>query len=87
MILIIIACSAVLGHFLALTQLPQIAGDWLTGLPLPRAAIMCIIFCFYLLGGSFIDDLAFIILATPILFPAVVKLGYDPFWFGVMVGV
>jgi C4-dicarboxylate transporter DctM subunit len=87
MILIIIACSAVLGHFLAITQIPQVAGEWLTGLPLPRVLVMCIIFLFYLLGGSFIDDMAFVILITPILFPAVVKLGYDPIWFGVFVGI
>jgi len=87
MILVIIACSAVLGHFLAITQIPQIAGDWLTTLPLPRVVVMIILFCFYLLGGSFIDDMAFVILITPILFPAVVKLGYDPIWFGVMVGI
>jgi C4-dicarboxylate transporter DctM subunit len=48
---------------------------------------MIILFLFYLLGGSFIDDLAFMILVTPILFPAVQKLGYDPIWFGVMIGV
>ena len=39
----------------------------------------------YLIGGSFIDDLAFMVLATPILYPAVVKLGYDPIWFGTMI--
>jgi TRAP-type C4-dicarboxylate transport system permease large subunit len=32
----------------------------------------------YLLGGSFIDDLAFMILATPF-YPAVIKLGHDPY--------
>ncbi len=87
MILTIIACSAVLGHFLAITQIPQVAGDWLTSLPLHRVLVMIIVFLFYLLGGSFIDDMAFVILITPILFPAVVKLGYDPVWFGVMVGI
>jgi tripartite ATP-independent transporter DctM subunit len=87
MVLILIACSAVLGHFLAVTQIPQLAGDWLCSLPLPRVLIMVIIFLFYLLGGSFIDDLAFVILVTPILFPAVQQLGYDPIWFGVMIGV
>jgi C4-dicarboxylate transporter, DctM subunit len=87
MVLILIACSAVLGHFLAITEIPQYTGDWLTALPLPRTLIMIIICLFYLLGGSFIDDLAFMILATPILFPAIPKLGYDPIWFGVMVGV
>jgi tripartite ATP-independent transporter DctM subunit len=87
MVLILIACSAVLGHFLTITQIPQFAGDWLVSLPLPRVLIMVVVFMFYLLGGSFIDDLAFMILVTPILFPAVQKLGYDPIWFGVMIGV
>lgn len=87
MILVIIACSAILGHFLAITQIPQIAGEWLAGLPLPRALVMVIIMLFYIIGGSFIDDMAFVILITPVLFPAVVKLGYDPIWFGVMVGI
>ncbi len=27
------------------------------------------------------------ILATPIFYPAVVKLGYDPVWFGIMIGI
>jgi TRAP-type C4-dicarboxylate transport system permease large subunit len=35
-------------------------------------------------GGSIIDDLAFLILATPIFFPAITKLGYDPLWAGIM---
>jgi TRAP-type C4-dicarboxylate transport system permease large subunit len=48
---------------------------------------MVIICFFYLLGGSFIDDMAFMILATPILYPAIPKLGYDPIWFGVMIGI
>ncbi len=87
MVLTLIACSAVLGHFLTITQIPQFAGDWLVALHLPRVLIMVIVFLFYLLGGSFIDDLAFMILVTPILFPAVQKLGYDPLWFGVMIGV
>jgi TRAP-type C4-dicarboxylate transport system permease large subunit len=48
---------------------------------------MIIVLLFYLWGGSFIDDLAFMVLITPVLFPAVVKLGYDPIWFGMMLGV
>jgi C4-dicarboxylate transporter, DctM subunit len=87
MVLILIATSAVLGHFLTVTQITQVAGEWLAGLPLPRFLVMIIIFLFYLLGGSFIDDLAFMILCTPILYPAVIKLGYDPIWYGVMVCV
>lgn len=87
MTLLLIAGSAVLGHFLAITEIPMIAADWVTGLPIPRYLVMVLIILVYLIGGSFIDDLAFMILATPIFYPAVIKLGYDPIWFGVMVGI
>jgi C4-dicarboxylate transporter, DctM subunit len=87
MTLFLIYGSVVLGHFLAVTEIPFIAADWVTGLPLPRFLIMILIILIYLLGGSFIDDLAFMILATPIFYPAVMKLGYDPIWFGIMIGI
>ena len=57
------------------------------GLPLHRHVIMSIIFLIYLLGGSFIDDLAFMILATPIFFPAILQMGYDPIWACIMVSL
>jgi TRAP-type C4-dicarboxylate transport system permease large subunit len=65
----------------------MITAGWITGLPLNRNIIMVFIILIYLLGGSFMDDLAFMILATPIFFPAVTKLGFDPIWFGVMVAI
>jgi C4-dicarboxylate transporter DctM subunit len=87
MVLLLIYGSVVLGHFLAVTEIPFITADWVTGLPLPRWLIMVFIILVYLIGGSFIDDLAFMILATPIFYPAVMKLGYDPIWFGIMIGI
>jgi TRAP-type C4-dicarboxylate transport system permease large subunit len=33
------------------------------------------------------DDLAFMVLATPIFFPTAIKLGYDPIWFGILICV
>jgi C4-dicarboxylate transporter DctM subunit len=84
MVLTLIACSAVLGHFIAVTNIPSLASDWVVSLPVHRSLIMIIIFLIYLVGGSIIDDLAFLILATPIFFPAILKLGYDPLWAGIM---
>jgi len=63
-------------------NIPAIVAEWLVGLPFNRYLIMVMILVFYEIGGSFIDDLAFVILATPVLYPAVVKLGFDPIWFG-----
>jgi tripartite ATP-independent transporter DctM subunit len=85
MVLMLIAGSTVLGHFIAVTKIPMIAADWIVALPLPAWLILVIITFVYLIGGSFIDDLAFMILATPIFFPAVQKLGYNPIWFGIMI--
>jgi C4-dicarboxylate transporter, DctM subunit len=87
MILMLIAGSVILGHFIAVTNIPQNTADWLVSLPLNRYFIIMIICFVYLLGGSFIDDLAFMILATPIFYPAVQKLGFDPIWFGILIGV
>ena len=87
MVLFLIAGSTVLGHFLAVTKIPIYVSGWVVNLPFPPWTIMAIICIIYLLGGSFIDDLAFMVLSTPIFFPAVVKLGYDPIWFGIMITI
>jgi C4-dicarboxylate transporter DctM subunit len=87
MVLMLVAASTVLGHFLAVTEIPLITADWITSLTVHRAIVMIIIILIYLIGGSFIDDLAFMILATPIFYPVIIKLGYDPIWFGVMIGI
>jgi tripartite ATP-independent transporter DctM subunit len=87
MVLMLILGATILGHFFAVTKIPLIVGNWLGALPVDRSIIIVIIILVYLIGGSFIEDLAFFILATPIFIPLVLKLGYDPVWFGVIVCV
>ncbi len=87
MTLMLIAGSAIFGHFLAITEIPMIAAKWAGSLPIPGALIMCLIVVLYLVGGSIMDDLAFMVLATPIFFPTAMELGYDPIWFGILICV
>jgi C4-dicarboxylate transporter, DctM subunit len=87
MVLILIAGSTVLGHFLAVTKMPMITADWVVSLHFNKYVIMVIVSLIYLIGGSFIDDLAFMILATPIFYPVIMKLGFDPLWFGMVIAV
>jgi tripartite ATP-independent transporter DctM subunit len=87
MVLMLIAGSTILGHFLAVTKIPMIAADWIVQLPFHRDIIMVLIGIIYLIGGSFIDDLAFMVLATPIFYPVIIKLGYDPIWFGMIIAI
>lgn len=87
MVMTLIAGSTVLGHFIAVTKIPMITADWLCSLSMPAGVIVLLISVIYLVGGSFIDDLAFMILATPIFYPAIIKLGYDPIWFGILIAI
>lgn len=87
MVLMLVAASAVLGHFVTVTDIPANVADWVGALPLHRHVIMSLIFVIYLFGGSIVDDLAFVILATPIFYPAIMKLGYDPIWSCIMVAM
>ncbi len=87
MVLMLIAGSSIFGHFLAITEIPMIAATWASKLPVPGVVIMLLIIVIYLVGGSIMDDLAFMVLATPIFFPTAIQLGYDPIWFGILICV
>ncbi len=87
MVLLLVATSNMLGHFIAVTNIPNHMGTWVLGLQVPASLVMALIFFVYLIGGSFIDDLAFMILATPIFYPIMEKLGYDPLLIGIMVAL
>jgi tripartite ATP-independent transporter DctM subunit len=87
MVLMLIGGSAVLGHFVVISRIPGVVAAWTLSLPLPSYLIVAVILLIYLVGGSFVDDVAFMILATPIFFPVAIKLGYDPIWFSIVIGV
>lgn len=59
--------------------------SWVTNFNLPSYLIMALIIGVYLVGGCFIDALAFIMLTVPIFYPVIVSMGYDPMWFGVII--
>ena len=87
MVMAIVAGATVFGHFLAVTGIPMFLASSLATLPLPGWAVMLFISLFYLIAGCFIDSLALVMLTVPIFYPVIVKMGYDPIWFGVLVVV
>lgn len=87
MIFMLLAGSFILGHFIAITNIPQITAEWVSTLNMNRYLVFFLIFIIYQIGGSFIEDLAFMILATPIFYPTLMKLGFDPLWLGIMIGL
>jgi len=85
MIFLIVTCATIFGHFMAITRLPFTLSEWIGRLKMPPNAIMALIIFGYLIGGCFMDSLALITLTVPIIYPVVVKLGFDPIWFGVII--
>lgn len=85
MILLIIAGATIYGHFLSVTQLPTAAASWVLELDLHPYVVMLIILGIYLIGGSFMDSLALLLLTLPIFYPVSQHLGFDPIWFGILI--
>jgi len=85
MVIFIITGAVIFGHFMAVSTIPFILADWLGGLAIHRMAIMGVIIFIYFIGGFFMDSMALVVVTIPIFFPVVMKLGFDPIWFGVII--
>jgi tripartite ATP-independent transporter DctM subunit len=87
MVIVIVAGAMIFGRFLAVTRIPFDIASWVVDLPVPKVAIMAIIFSIFVVGGMIMDALALLLITIPIFFPVAVELGYDPLWFGVTITV
>ena len=83
MIIVIITGAIIFGRFLTLSGLPSEITELASGLPVDPWVIMAIILLTYGVAGCVMDALGFLLVSIPIFFPLVVKMGYDPIWFGV----
>ncbi len=84
-IFVIVFGAVVFGQFLAITQAPQSLSNWVGGLSLGRYEVLAIILIIYFILGAIMDEIAMILLTVPIVYPIILKLGFDPIWFGVII--
>jgi C4-dicarboxylate transporter, DctM subunit len=84
-IMTIVVGAYLFGYFLTITQFTQNAVDFLVNLPVGPYGVLALIMLGYLILGAVMDELAMLLLTVPIVFPAMVHLGFDPVWFGVIV--
>jgi tripartite ATP-independent transporter DctM subunit len=83
-IFLVIMGAVLFSQFLTLTRAPQEVADWVGNLQMNRYLILAIIIAVYIVLGALMDELAMILLTVPIVYPIIVKLGFDPIWFGVI---
>ncbi|WP_134700621.1 TRAP transporter large permease [Ammoniphilus sp. YIM 78166] len=84
MVLMLIVGATFFGRFLTMTRLPFEVAEWVNGLPVPSTVILVAILAIFVIGGSLMDAMGFLIISIPIFFPAVIAMGYDPVWFAVI---
>ena len=76
-------------RFLGYSGLPAEFAEWIIGLReehgFPPVVIMILILCGYAILGMFMDAIGMLLLTLPVVYPAVIELGYSPIWFGIIV--
>jgi tripartite ATP-independent transporter DctM subunit len=84
MIVMILVGASIFGYFFTLTHVTQDLVAWVGSLPTSRWVIIALILCGYIVLGSFMDQIAILVLTVPIVIPLIKTLGFDPIWFGVI---
>jgi len=84
-IMAIVLGAYLFGYFLTITQFTQKAVEFLAHLPVGPYGVLALVMFGYFILGALMDELAMILLTVPIVFPAMMQLGFDPIWFGVII--
>ena len=71
-------------RFLAISKLPFLLGGLVAGLTLSKYVILAAIIVLYIILGMFLDIMSAIMLTVPILYPAIIAMGFNPIWYGVI---
>jgi tripartite ATP-independent transporter DctM subunit len=83
-IFLLMIAGQMLGFFLAITRIPMWLGRTVGEIDLTPWVIIGIIFVIYFALGAVMDEIAILVIMTPMMYPIIIELGYDGVWFGVL---
>jgi tripartite ATP-independent transporter DctM subunit len=84
MIFLIVIAGRMFGFFLSATGIPRTLGTFVTDLDVAAWVVAAVILLIYVLLGAMMDEIAILVIMTPIMYPIILELGYDGVWFGVL---
>jgi C4-dicarboxylate transporter, DctM subunit len=87
MVMFLIFGGVAFAFVLAAVGIPMWFSEAILSLDVSPWMIIVLINVIYFILGCLMDPLGIMIITLPILFPAVVGLGFDPIWFGVVVTI
>ena len=83
MTLLILIAAFYLNFVVGILGIPEQVSKAMSALDVAGWQAILALVVFYVILGCFLDSLAMMIATTPIVFPVVIALGYDPLWFGI----
>src|SRR5512132_1729572 len=85
MIMAILIAAYFLNFVISSIGLTAQVNSLITGLGLSATGLLLGVIGFYLMLGCFMETLSMMVATVPIIAPIMVKAGYDPIWFGVLI--
>jgi TRAP-type C4-dicarboxylate transport system permease large subunit len=83
-IFLVVIASQMYGFFLSVTRIPRNLGEFVQNLNIAPFLIIALIFAIYFVLGALMDEIAILVIMTPMMYPIVIELGYNGVWFGVV---
>ncbi|UCH21152.1 MAG: TRAP transporter large permease [Deltaproteobacteria bacterium] len=84
MILAVVIGSMVFASFIITTGVPNALASIVESLDVNRYVILVVMLLIYLLIGCIMTVIEILVVTIPLFFPIVLKLGFDPIWFGII---
>jgi tripartite ATP-independent transporter DctM subunit len=72
-------------RFLGFAGVPEAFATWVVSLDVAPVVVIICILLFYTVLGMFMDAIGMLLLTLPVVYPAVIALGFDSIWFGIIV--
>lgn len=83
-IFLIVVGGKMFGYFLTVTRIPLTLTAYIASLDIAPFLVVFVLFALYFVMGALMDEIAILVIMTPIVYPLIIKLGYDGVWFGVL---
>lgn len=84
MLYVILMGAFVFTYFITLAKIPEALVALIQGLAAPPLAIVFMLLVAYLILGAVFDEISAMLITLPFVLPVILKLGYDPVWWGII---
>lgn len=82
---LIVIGAQLFSFFIVQAHLPELLIDGARALNLSGLSVMLLIIFGYILLGCFLEGIGMVLITVPVFQPLIVKFGYDPIWFSIIV--